>query len=792
MRAELLLRLGELRVREFNDGRGAFVAYSEVLDSDPSDQRALDGMTALGEHPDLAHDVLDVLERCYRDTQAIDKVVDLFELRAKLAPTDAEKARLLGEASRMWEHDLRQPRRALITLRRAFELDPSQFQLLDDLEHLAQQGQAWDVLSGLADKAALHPAFAGESGVSVEDKHAFFARVASWNREHLADAAGEAACLRAMVSLKPDDIEAQQRLLELFRQSQDQKAVLAQLCVLANVHPDASEQVRLLHEAGALALSLGDPKQAITLYEQVLSLAPEDSVALSTLSDLSAAHGAYEDAVSYLERWLDVQHDARRRVSLHHAIAATLAGPIGDSVRAIAAYKRLLEEFPGEPAALASLEGLYVDGSRYTDLEELWSHELELADDADRRVDLHMRLAGLYERQLNDPKRAFEQLRMLLEEQPEHVDAAAEFERLLALTGTEAERESWLIQRVERAIDSGNRELTIGCLWQLAELYKERLEEREATLARIHELDPSDVKAIASLVELYRNDGRYSAAASGMRLLVPLLPAPEAIKVAHELADLAEQQLQDLALAEQALRYSLSLDPEQPTVRARLKQLLRNAQAFPALVELLEQELEHTSAPADQAALLREIASVRHEKLGDAATAVTYLERAVVLVPEDRQALLLLCDLYMSAGRAPDAITVLEKLVASYGGRRAKEVAVLEHRLGQAYEGRGLSNIALKHYDNAFKIDLTSVPVLRDLGRLCLALGDLERAQKTYRALLLQRLGPEHGITKSDVYFRLGEISFQQGDKLKAKAMLERAISEAGQHPEAQALLEQL
>jgi tetratricopeptide (TPR) repeat protein len=99
---------------------------------------------------------------------------------------------------------------------------------------------------------------------------------------------------------------------------------------------------------------------------------------------------------------------------------------------------------------------------------------------------------------------------------------------------------------------------------------------------------------------------------------------------------------------------------------------------------------------------------------------------------------------------------------------------------------------ALKHYDNAFKIDLTSVAVLRDLGRLCLARGDLDRAQKTYRALLLQKLGEEQGITKSEVYYRLGEISVQQGDKVKAKAMLERAISEAGQHPAAKALLEQL
>ncbi|HEX2675022.1 MAG TPA: tetratricopeptide repeat protein, partial [Polyangiales bacterium] len=80
----------------------------------------------------------------------------------------------------------------------------------------------------------------------------------------------------------------------------------------------------------------------------------------------------------------------------------------------------------------------------------------------------------------------------------------------------------------------------------------------------------------------------------------------------------------------------------------------------------------------------------------------------------------------------------------------------------------------------------------RDLGRICLEKGDLDRAQKTYRALLLQKLGPDVGLNKADVYYRLGEISAKQGDKPKAKSMLERAIAEAGQHPGARALLDQL
>jgi golgin subfamily B member 1 len=207
---------------------------------------------------------------------------------------------------------------------------------------------------------------------------------------------------------------------------------------------------------------------------------------------------------------------------------------------------------------------------------------------------------------------------------------------------------------------------------------------------------------------------------------------------------------------------------------------------------VLADEEQRLLDSAERVTLLNRIAALYRDRLGDPASAVGYLERAVALQPDDREALLALCDLYIAASRPRDAIPVLEKIIESYGTRRAKEVAVYQHRLGNAYEGLGETDEALKRYDAAFKIDLTSVPVLRDLGRLCLAKGDLDRAQKTYRALLLQKLGPDAGIHKADVYFHLGEISFKQGDKVKAKAMLERAIAEGGQHEGAKALLEQL
>jgi tetratricopeptide (TPR) repeat protein len=788
-RAELLLRLGDLREKRFDDGRGAFVAYQEVLDNDASDARALAGMSLLGARDELARDVLDVLERCYREIRAIDKVVELYDLRARLAPSNGEKARLLREAAEIWERELGQPERALASLRRAFELDPEDSAVLDDMERLASAASAWPVLAGLAETLI--------SGNRLDNaaKRELALRGAAWYREFMADPVGEERCLTAVLALAPDELSVHARMLELVRAQGEPRAVLAALRAFATVDDDEQRRVAHLHEAGALALELADPNVASDSFERILESHPEDSVALAALADLRGSQGRHGDAVQFLTRWLAVEVEPQRRLVLHHAISSTLVGPLADSDGAAHAYLALLEEFPSDASALAALEGLYEGAARWSELEQLLAAQLDNAGSLAARIELRLRLSRLHEEQLGHPQQALEQLRAVLDESPDEPRAIQEFERLLSASGSVSERTAWLEQRVDRALDVGDTPHAVAQLWQLAALCESAgpaAGSSEAVLLRIHEIEPSDVRAIEKLVQLYRSEGNGVAAAGFMELLLPLQPPSAAIATAYALAELAEQQLQSPDLVERALGYALSLDRTRAETRARLRKFLTASGAFDQLAHLLEEEVELLPTPTEQAALLREVAKLRAASLHDAAGAVSLLERAVALVPDDRESLLALCDLYVAAGRSADAIPVLEKIIVSYGGRRAKEVAVYEHRLGHAYEGMGRLDDALKHYDNAFKIDLTSVPVLRDLGRLCMARGDLERAQKTYRALLLQKLGNELGITKSEVYFRLGEISVKQGDKLKAKAMLERAISEGGQHAAAKALLEQL
>ena len=48
------------------------------------------------------------------------------------------------------------------------------------------------------------------------------------------------------------------------------------------------------------------------------------------------------------------------------------------------------------------------------------------------------------------------------------------------------------------------------------------------------------------------------------------------------------------------------------------------------------------------------------------------------------------------------------------------------------------------------------------LGLLSLGTGDLERAQKTFRALLLQKLDATSPISKGEVFYHLGEIAHRR------------------------------
>jgi tetratricopeptide (TPR) repeat protein len=305
--------------------------------------------------------------------------------------------------------------------------------------------------------------------------------------------------------------------------------------------------------------------------------------------------------------------------------------------------------------------------------------------------------------------------------------------------------------------------------------------------------------------------GAWDRAEAALAKLLEGAEGPAHVGLALRLAQ-AREHLGDSAGVEAALQRGLGLDARHPEVRGRLRELYERNQAWQALADLLVGDADLVDLPAgpppslppgasipppsgstaEAIRLYRRAAEIHTTKRGAPQDAIPVLERAALLAPFDRELLLTLGDAYTAAGRERDAMTVLERVIASFGAKRTKEMAVYHHRLAKAFAAMGDRQAALGQLDTAFKIDPGSVVVLRDLGVLAFEAEDLDRAQKTFRALLLQRLDGASGISKGEVFYYLGQISARQGDVARAVQMFERALENEPTHGKAREQLSAL
>ena len=197
---------------------------------------------------------------------------------------------------------------------------------------------------------------------------------------------------------------------------------------------------------------------------------------------------------------------------------------------------------------------------------------------------------------------------------------------------------------------------------------------------------------------------------------------------------------------------------------------------------LADRLVEDASSAADEATraeLLCAAGVLYADVLDDRAAAIVAFERAHTLAPASDEVTGRLASLLLAEGRPAEAVPLLRERIDGWSGPRGKELARYHHQLGVALARAGQADEAMEAYEAAFRLDLTNIGILRDLAELRYERREWEQAQKSYRALLLQRLGPETGVTKLDVYTRLAEIARALGDVERAEALFERARGEA-------------
>jgi tetratricopeptide (TPR) repeat protein len=605
------------------------------------------------------------------------------------------------------------------------------------------------------------------------------------------DEARTERALHEALGLDPEPIEAHAKLVTLLRGSNRTADLVGALRAWSEVEPNGGKRIALLREAADLARKeLAQPELAAEHYQALVGIDRDDVEGLRALSEIRSSQGRWNEVVGLLERMLEVV-PPDERPAVARAMGEAYRDHLADPRAAIRSYEAALDLDDSDAVSMDALEVLYRDHDRLEALRSLLETRAERAEGPDRNA-LQLRLAQLYEHSFRDQTSAIAMFRQVLDSDPGNAIAQNELERLFEATGAWDELVALILSRVGDSSDEEQRTL----LERVAQVHDTQRGDTDSAI-RVYERIGSDLgaddRSLTALAELYERKESWTKVADTLERLAARLDGQEAISTCHRVVDLYEQQVGDEAQAGRALRGAYERFPSDEATRNRLKAYYEARGEYQALAQVLDAELESAaSTDEERVALLRAISDVYCDKLEDPGTAAIYLERAVQLGSEDRAALVPLCELYMAAGRQQDAVPILQRIIESFGKQRSKELAKHYHRLGQALSGMGDAAGALQAYDAAFKIDLTNVAILRDLGKLTHANGDLDRAQKSFRALLLQKLEPDSGIQKADVYYYLGDIAAKQGDPRKAITMLERALAEDASHEQASELLAQL
>jgi tetratricopeptide (TPR) repeat protein len=737
---------------------------------------------------------------------------------------DRIRARL--DLARILEEMVGDRPRAQRAVEAAVSEEPSDEDSLAELERLAAVNSGWEAAS-----ETLSAALESAQDLPAATRMELYVRLAEWRRDKLDDKRRAEDAFAKALAIDPENLDVLRSLEDLRRAPGRERELVHTLRTRSRLESSLTTKRSLLREAKELAEGpVGDRDLAEATLRDLLAEDEGDAWALEELTRLRGMAGDDAEVVKLLLYRAENATDGGKALELRHLAASVLADKLRDPGRATSLYEEILDSEPTDAPAAAALRILYSAAGRDRDLARLLMRLIDVASTQGERAGLRLELSKLQAEKFRALDDAIETLRAILDEDAAHPEAVLSLSQLYEKTGRDAELAELLKTQLDSARDRGDVSTELGLLVRLGELQEGRLGDVTAAqeaYENVLERDPNHRGALEAVARITEQREDWERAVGALTKLLELAKDAEGVKWALKLAE-ALEKTGDSAAAQEALQKGLALEPSNAGLRAMLRQRWEKAEKWAELAELLVGDADLIAAAnpdlkvappepppprrsmasispeglppmrrtlasippggsippppsvpgpiLEQVKLLKAAADIHllHRKLP--ADAIPILERAAQLIPHDRDLLLALCDAYNAAQRGRDAAQVLERVIASFGGRRTKELALYHHRLARALAQLGDKDVALLQLDLAFKIDPGSVTVLKDLGVLAFETNDLDRAQKTFRALLLQRLDPNVGISKGEVFYYLGEISAKQGDRAKAVQMFERAI----------------
>jgi len=650
-----------------------------------------------------------------------------------------------------------------------------------------------------------HDAFVTSVGAAV-DAHrlaggvaaVFHHRLAGCHRDHRGDKTAAIASLRKALELGGERLAW---LSELVALEKDAGVSPQQLEALRRLADADGRDLDALVGAADVASKLGEREQALQILSAVLGRATAawrgtaairsarsvDAVAkwaIDGLVDLYRTGGRARAAVDTLVEASRLPFDNATRRDMRLRAAQLATTELGDNAAAIDMYRSVLAAQHNDLEVLERLAHLLGVEDRVPELLTLRQIQLGLEADPEKKLDLRLELAKLVGI-VEERGGRLDALRANLEDRPGH---EASIEAIAQLLSSKAQHRQLadLLENQANRLETAGETPRAAKLWAryagVAENDTKEVERAIAGHRRVVALQPTS-DSLRALARLNLERGQSAQAVPWLESLLGTVPPNERLVVVHQLAKahLSANQT-DRAIA----AIETNLDDKTPAMELRvmLADLYRKQDLWEPLARHLTRSLPLLQGDPLAREFAREAVQLYVTKLGSPAAAIPALETALQLDPSDKDLRTALAIGQRSAGKLPEARTLLNELIADFGRRRSPERAALHVELARVAQAEGKTEEAMTEMESASKMDTSNTSIQRELAEMARAAGQIERAERTYRALLLvvRRTPPgddETAVGPSEVLFELHKMAASRGEADQAKELLESAIESA-------------
>lgn len=800
-------RIAQIREDALADLDGAFEAYSQAAEADPTDPEPRTQLARIADAQGLHALYADVLEGL------LGKLGDDLPLRAEL----------LGRLATLYDRSLNDPAKAEQAYRRWLDVDR------DDPAIAVPAAQALERLLAVRERYAdlvevlrIQARFAETAERRVE----LLRRVAEIQESFLSDGAAALATVEEIDEVAPQDLDNLRALERLYHQAGQWSKLVEVLRRRSTLAADPQERRSIAYRiAELLEERLADRDEAIVTYQGILAEAPGEVPAVRALIRLFQAAAQWSDLLDTLRRMLELTTDPAEQVSLLCSMGDVQRERTRDLPEAVESYRRALELDGQNAAARAALErltaepdvrlaaariltGVYEREANFGRLLEMLDIETAEAEDDGRRIAALRRAAEVAEVGLGDVRRAFGyvgQAFRLMAGTPDAGAAVAELERLARATGDAPALATLYREVAPDLLDLG---LQTSVYLRVAELARQASQYETATeyYTKVLDNDPANASALDALEQVYAATERWSDLLEILRRKGDLTQvAAEKVALLLQQGRLCEQKLEDRSTAVACYEAVLDLDGRNAEATAALERLYAEAERWSALVSLLERQLGWPGV--DVLALRQRAADTVLEKLGDAARAFEHYRAALEVNPNYAPTIERLEALLREGDHRAEAATVLEEV---YRRRmelqKLVEVLLVRHELqespderkqtlrqvGQLYEEQ-LENLdqAFVVYGRLFREDIEDVEARELVERLAGVMGAWSRLADLYEAIL-KDTDVDTQATAA-LAFRLGEVAEERlRDFPRAREAYRRAHAFDPSNAQALAALERV